>query len=90
MQVSVGRKVCADYARSSKLEWLEANGNGGFAMGTVAGANTRRYHGLLVASLRPPVDRHVLLSRLEEVVSDGDVEVPLGTAQYPGVLSPSG
>src|SRR5207302_1944086 len=62
----------------------------GFAMGTVAGANTRRYHGLLVASLRPPVDRHVLLSRLEEVVSDGDVEVPLGTAQYPGVLSPSG
>src|SRR2546430_5516607 len=59
-------------------------------MGTVAGANSRRYDGLLVASLRPPVDRHVLLSRLEEVVSDGDVEVPLGTAQYPGVLSPSG
>jgi len=90
MQASVGRKVCADYARSSKLEWLEANGTGGFAMGTVAGANTRRYHGLLVASLRPPVDRHVLLSRLEEVVSDGTVEVPLGTAQYPGALDPAG
>src|SRR5438876_2353304 len=88
--LAVGRNVCTDFARSSRLEWLETNGCGSFAMGTVAGANTRRYHGLLVASLRPPVDRHVLLSRLEEVVSDGDVEVPLGTAQYPGVLSPSG
>ena len=90
MQVTVGRKVCVDYARSSRLEWLESNGAGGFAMGTVAGANTRRYHGLLVASLRPPVDRHVLLSRLEEVVSDGSIETPLGTAQYPGTLHPAG
>ncbi|MFL5308881.1 MAG: glycogen debranching enzyme N-terminal domain-containing protein, partial [Myxococcales bacterium] len=88
MQVAVGRKVCMDYARSSRLEWLESNGAGGFAMGTVAGANTRRYHGLLVASLRPPVDRHVLLSRLEEVVSDGSVEAPLGAAQYPGTVHP--
>ena len=90
MQVAVGRKVCADYARSSRIEWLESNGTGSFAMGTVAGANTRRYHGLLVASLRPPVDRHVLLSRLDEVVSDGTLEVPLGTAQYPGALHPAG
>ena len=55
-----------DYTRSSKLEWLETNGTGGFAMGTVAGTSTRRYHGLLVAPLRPPGDRHVLLARLEE------------------------
>src|SRR5262249_10495376 len=90
MLASVGRKACADYARSSKLEWLETNGAGGFAMGTVAGANTRRYHGLLVASLRPPVDRHVLLSRLEEVVVEQGAEVALSTAQYPGVLHPAG
>ena len=90
MQVAVGRKVCSDYSRSSRLEWIESNGTGSFAMGTVAGANTRRYHGLLVASLRPPVDRHVLLSRLEEVVSDGSLEAPLGTAQYPGALHPAG
>ena len=41
-------------------------------MGTVAGANTRRYHGLLVASLKPPVERMVLLSRVEEeLLCDG-------------------
>ena len=59
-------------------------------MGTVAGVSTRRYHGLLVASLRPPVDRHVLLSRLDEVVSDGESQVPLSTTQYPGTLHPAG
>ena len=48
--------ICRDFARSSKLEWLETNGTGAFAMGTVAGVNTRRYHALLVASLQPPGD----------------------------------
>jgi predicted glycogen debranching enzyme len=87
----VNRKICQDYERSSHLEWLETNGTGCFAMGTVAGTNTRRYHGLLVASLRPPVDRHVLLSRLDEVVSNGDApDVPLATNQYPGTLAPQG
>ena len=62
-----------DFSRSSKLEWLETNGTGAFAMGTVAQVNTRRYHALLVASLRPPVERYVLLSRVEE-------EAVIGTA----------
>src|SRR5882724_12866494 len=89
--LTISRKVCQDHARSSRLEWLETNGTGGFAMGTVAGTNTRRYHGLLVASLRPPVDRHVLLSRLDEVVSgDGMPDLPLATNQYPGTLAPPG
>jgi predicted glycogen debranching enzyme len=87
--VSVPRKVCGDFTKSSRLEWLETNGTGGFAMGTVSGANTRRYHGLLVASLRPPVDRFVLLSRLDEVV-EGEPEVALSTTQYPGALHPTG
>jgi predicted glycogen debranching enzyme len=87
--ITVSRKVCGDFTRSSRLEWLETNGTGGFAMGTVAGANTRRYHGLLVASLRPPVDRYVLLSRLDEVV-EGESPVALSTTQYPGALHPAG
>jgi len=41
------------------------NGLGGFACGTVASANTRRYHGFLVASLRPPVERTLLVAKIE-------------------------
>jgi predicted glycogen debranching enzyme len=66
------------------------NGTGGFAMGTVSGANTRRYHGLLVASLHPPVQRVATLARLEETVLTLGGEVPLSVNQYPGTLHPDG
>jgi glycogen debranching enzyme len=86
----VDRDACRDFARSSKLEWLETNGTGAFAMGAVAGINTRRYHGLLVASLKPPVERFVMLSRVEEeAVFDGQ-RFALGACQYPGAVSPRG
>jgi predicted glycogen debranching enzyme len=49
-------------------EWLVTNGLGSYASANIWGANTRRYHGLLVAALNPPVNRHVLLSRLDEIV----------------------
>src|SRR5208283_2367060 len=74
----------------SRLEWLETNATGAFAMGSVAGANTRRYHGLLVAAVRPPTERVVTLSRLEETVVAPGGETPLSTNQYPGTLYPSG
>jgi predicted glycogen debranching enzyme len=47
------------------LEWLVTNGLGGFAAGTVGLANTRRYHGLLIAALRPPVDRVLMVAKLD-------------------------
>src|ERR1700691_1758388 len=75
-----------DFSRSSKLEWLETNGTGAFAMGTVAQVNTRRYHALLIASLRPPVERYALLSRVEEEVAIAEGRWHgLGVCQYPGV-----
>src|SRR5579871_4548745 len=86
----VGRDACRDFAQSSKLEWLETNGTGGFAMGTIAGVNTRRYHGLLVASLKPPVERYVLLSRVEEEVLADGKSWAIGACQYPGVVTPRG
>jgi predicted glycogen debranching enzyme len=46
----------------SEAEWLEADGLGGFASATVSGVRTRRYHALLLASLKPPQDRRVLVS----------------------------
>jgi glycogen debranching enzyme len=81
----LGREVLRDLTQSSAVEWLETDGLGGFAMGTAAGMNTRRYHGWCV-SLRPPVDRYVLVSRLEESV--GGVE--LAVNQYPGAIHPRG
>ncbi|HEY3658161.1 MAG TPA: amylo-alpha-1,6-glucosidase [Steroidobacteraceae bacterium] len=41
------------------------NGLGGYACGTVAGANTRRYHAFLMASLKPPVERMLLVAKVD-------------------------
>src|SRR5579883_571700 len=71
-------------------EWLETNGIGGFASSTLAGLNTRRYHGLLVAATRPPVGRMVLLSKLEETLVIGGQRYELGCNRYPGVVHPHG
>ena len=88
--IIVQQETCKDFQRSSKLEWLETNGTGAFAMGTVAGINTRRYHALLVASLKPPVERRVLLARMEEELVLQDGTYALGAAQYPGAVAPRG
>lgn len=50
-------------------EWLVTNGIGGYASSSIPCINTRRYHGILIASRRPPIERVVLVSRLEETIS---------------------
>src|SRR3954468_18740539 len=79
-----------DINRSLELEWLEANGLGGFASSTIAGANTRRYHGLLIAATKPPVGRYVLLSKFEETLIIGGRRFELSCNLYPGVVHPDG
>jgi len=63
-------------------EWLLTNGTGAYAMGTAACINTRRYHGLLVASTKPPVGRVVVLNQvLEQVVlKQGQRQHPIQTS----------
>ena len=51
-----------------KREWIITNGIGGFASSTVIGANTRKYHGLLIAPLTPPARRYLILSKLDEAI----------------------
>ena len=51
-----------------KREWLITNGMGGFASSTIIGANTRRYHGLLIAPLMPPAQRYLILSKVDESI----------------------
>lgn len=88
--ISFDAGVCADLRASMSKEWLETNGLGGYASSTISGLNTRRYHALLVASLRPPTDRIVLLSKLEEtLVLDGE-RFDFSTNQYPQVVHPQG
>jgi predicted glycogen debranching enzyme len=68
-----GRVACSDVRFSGEREWLVANGIGGYASGTIPGVLTRRYHGLLVAAVQPPVARSLLLAKLDETASyDGD------------------
>lgn len=85
-----GKDDCQRIERALALEWLETNGRGGFASGTVAGANTRRYHALLLTARVPPGERYVLVSHLEEWLSVDGESCPLSTNLYPGAVYPTG
>lgn len=62
-----------------KKEWLITNGLGGFASSTIIGANTRKYHGLLIAPLTPPARRYLILSKVDESIQIGDTKYNLYT-----------
>jgi len=86
-----GREITGDLKAVLRREWLVTNGLGGWAMGTVAGANTRRYHGLLVPALMPPLGRTVLLAKLDETVTLGKRSFDLTTNEFAdGTVSPHG
>jgi predicted glycogen debranching enzyme len=79
-----------NFSASSQMEWLETNGLGGWAGSSLSGCNTRRYHGLLMAAIRPPAERMLLVSKLDEtIISDGK-RYELGTNDYGDTLSPEG
>lgn len=71
-------------------EWTVANGIGGYASSSLCGLNTRKYHGLLVAAMSPPVRRMVLLSHVEETLLTSHGEFALGNNEYPGTIFPRG
>jgi predicted glycogen debranching enzyme len=67
------------------------NGLGGFACGTIAQANTRRYHGFLLASLKPPVQRTLLVSKVDLVVEYQGQSLEIGANEFAdGTVSPRG
>ena len=79
-----------DLSGAGASEWLEADGLGGYAMGTVAGPRTRRYHGLLCVAQRPPTARALLVNGLGETVFDATGPHALDAHHYPGVVFPDG
>jgi len=90
-EVQFGREVCGELEIAESREWLVTNGLGGYASGTVAGTTTRRYHGLLVAALQPPVKRVMLVNGLDESVRYRQNHFSLATNRWAsGFVSPKG
>ena len=89
--LACGREICGSLDIAEQREWLVTNGIGGFASGTVSGNLTRRYHGLLVAALHPPVGRTQLVAKLDETVHYAGIEYALGTNRWlSGAVEPKG
>jgi len=89
--VRYGRGLCGDLASAESREWLLTNGRGGYAMGTLAGTLTRRYHGLLIAAVEPPVARRLCVARLELDVDYDGRSYALATDRWQsGAIAPEG
>ena len=90
-EIQFGREICGNLVTAESREWLVTNGIGGFASGTIAGSQTRRYHGLLVAALQPPVGRTQLVSAIDEIVHYGGADFHLATHRWAsGAVDPKG
>ena len=88
--------TAGEFALFDTREWLLTNGCGTYAAGTVIGLNTRRYHGLLIASKLPPLGRRMLLNRVGEMLTVRDAETgkdrtyPLSVNHFPTAIHPHG
>ena len=99
MVIQFGRQVCGSLDESSVREWLVTDGLGGYAMGTVAGLRTRRYHGLLMVAGSAAtgngdagVSKRMLgLAALDPVLVVGDTRIRLATDEWAsGTVDPAG
>ncbi len=95
MTISFDTPSCRNLDTSIAAEWLCTNGLGGYASATVAGVNTRKYHGLLVVAAKPPVQRYVVLSRVEDRVvigngGGGGAVYDLSTNEFADIIHPQG
>ena len=89
--IAFGPEVCGTLEESRQREWLVTDGLGGYAMGTVAGLRTRRYHGLLVVATRPPGGRMLGLASLDPTVVIGDARHRLAVHEWAdGATDPGG
>jgi predicted glycogen debranching enzyme len=89
-KITFDRKVLSNINEALSREWIITNGLGGYASTTVLGINTRKYHGLLIAALNPPINRCVLLTKLDEEIKIGTETYPLGANEFQDVMHPQG
>ncbi|MGH2637766.1 MAG: amylo-alpha-1,6-glucosidase [Rhabdochlamydiaceae bacterium] len=91
MQTVFDSSITKNYEIAKSREWIVTNGLGSYASSSVIGLNTRGYHGLLVASMNPPVKRMLLLSKFEEEIEvAGGKKYLLAVNRYPGTIHPQG
>ncbi len=89
--IHFGREITGSLEAMLRREWLVTNGIGGYAMGSLAGARTRRYHSLLTASLQPPTRRTLMVANLDAWVDLDGRRSPLVTHEWAaGVVLPDG
>lgn len=92
LRIAFGPAVCTSLAEGGDREWLVADGCGGYAMGTVCGLRTRRYHGLLVPAVAGPSTRRLGLVALDPMlVLASGTSVRLGVHEWSGgAVAPAG
>jgi len=89
--IRFGPETLGDLPSVERLEWWLANGRGGYAAGTVALDLTRRYHGLLIAPVDPPLGRCVVLAKADATVTIDGISYPLFTNRWGGdAVGPEG
>lgn len=90
-QIRFGREICGNLVEAERREWWLSNGLGGYAAGTIAGTLTRRYHGLLIAPVNPPLGRFLVFAKADATLIDGDQRIPLFTNRWgSGNVAPEG
>ncbi len=89
-KIHLGPHVLSDFNKVIQKEWVTTNGLGGYASSTVLGVNTRKYHGLLIAAFNPPIDRRVLLTKLDEEVQIGNKSYSIGSNEFEHDIQPKG
>lgn len=91
MVINFKREKCNNFKVAESREWLVTNGIGGYASGTIANLLTRRYHGLLIAALQPPLKRTLLLTKLDETARYKNQNYPLYCNRWAdGAINPEG
>ncbi|MDJ0517626.1 MAG: amylo-alpha-1,6-glucosidase [Trichodesmium sp. MO_231.B1] len=91
MVISFEREKCSNLNIAESREWLVTNGIGGYASGTITNLLTRRYHGLLIAALQPPLGRTLLLTKLDETAGYKEENYPLYCNRWAdGTINPEG
>src|SRR5260370_506291 len=82
--IRFGRAICGELDQAERREWWLANGLGAYAAGTIAETLTRRYHGLLIAPIDPPLGRRLVFTKADATLVVGGRAWPMHSNRWSG------